>query len=59
MNGKSELQPEVHSTSETVEVDISQISSVVIARLVKEVQNEETSSLHPYDRVHNRHNRGR
>jgi len=42
-----------------LEVDISKISSAVLARLIEEVREEKSSTPHVYDRVHNRHNRGR
>ena len=44
---------------ELLEVDTSKISSAVLARLIEEVRNEELLPTHVYDRVHNRHNRGR
>ena len=47
------------SSSELLEVDTSKISSAVLARLIEEVRNEKPSTTHIYDRVHNRHNRGR
>lgn len=59
MNGKSQLQTEGPSMNEALEVDTNQLSSVILARLIEEVRNEEMSNLHLYDRVHNRHNRGR
>jgi len=46
------------SPPELLEVDTSKISSAVLARLIEEVRSEK-SSTHVYDRVHNRHNRGR
>jgi hypothetical protein len=33
------------------------INSPTLARLIEEVKNESQSTLHAYDRVHNRHNR--
>ena len=59
MKGKSLAQTEGPSVSVDLEVDTNQLSSVVLARLIEEIRNEETSTLHLYDRVHNRHNRGR
>jgi hypothetical protein len=47
------------SSPELLEVDTSKISSAVLARLIEEVRNEKLSAAHVYDRVHNRHNRGR
>ena len=42
---------------EPVEVDVSLLSSVALARLVDEVRNDEPTAVHSYDRTHNRHNR--
>jgi hypothetical protein len=41
------------------EIDISQIPSPVLARLIDEVRNEEDPSQNAYSRYHNRHNRSR
>ena len=42
------------------EIDISKISSPVLAELIEEVRNEKvTMATQVYDRTHNRHNRGR
>jgi hypothetical protein len=41
------------------ELDLSKIPSPVIARLIEEVRNEETSPVNAYNRYHNRHNRSR
>ena len=60
MSEKSQRQPEGPSTSlDLLEVDTGKLSSVTLARLIEEVRNEETPTAHTYDRVHNRHNRGR
>ena len=60
MTEKARSQPEGPSTSpDLLEVDTATLSSVTLARLIEEVRNEETSTMHLYDRVHNRHNRGR
>ncbi len=40
-----------------LDVDISQIESSVLSRLVEEVRNNEPSTVRAFDRVHNRHNR--
>jgi hypothetical protein len=37
--------------------NVNPIDSVVLARLVAEVRNEEPATAHRYDRQHNRHNR--
>lgn len=59
MAEKSEFQTAESSAPDMLEVDTSKLSSVTLARLIEEVRNEETSTMHSYDRVHNRHNRGR
>lgn len=41
------------------EIDLSKIPSPVLARLIEEVRNEETSPIDAYSRFHNRHNRSR
>jgi sulfatase maturation enzyme AslB (radical SAM superfamily) len=43
--------------AESMEIDVSSLSSVTLARLVDEVRNEEAMAAHSYDRSHNRHNR--
>lgn len=43
--------------AESMEIDVSSLSSVTLARLVDEVRNEEAMAAHSYDRTHNRHNR--
>ncbi len=45
--------------SKVFELDVSKVPSTVLARLIEEVRTEETVSARAYDRVHNRHNRGR
>ena len=40
-----------------LDVDITQIESSVLSRLVEEVRNNEPSTVRAFDRVHNRHNR--
>ena len=47
----------VETRPESVEVDVSLLSSVALARLVDEVRNDEPTATHSYDRTHNRHNR--
>jgi hypothetical protein len=41
------------------EIDVSKLSSPVLARLIEEVRNEEASVANAYSRFHNRHNRSR
>jgi hypothetical protein len=52
---------EAPQTAETDlrEIDISKLSSPVLARLIEEVRNEEASVPNAYSRYHNRHNRSR
>ena len=45
--------------SKVLELDVSKVPSTVLARLIEEVRTEEGLSARAYDRVHNRHNRGR
>ena len=58
MAEKSQSQ-ESSTRTDLLEVDTSKLPSAVLARLIEEVRNEETSTTRAYDRVHNRHNRGR
>lgn len=41
----------------TQDVDIAQIESSVLSRLVEEVRNNQPSTIRAFDRIHNRHNR--
>ena len=50
---------ESYSNSDLLEVDTSKIPSTVLARLIEEVRSEKSPTPRVYDRVHNRHNRGR
>ena len=60
MTEKNQTQAvESHPIPDLLEVDMSKISSAVLARLIEEVRDEKPPTLHIYDRVHNRHNRGR
>lgn len=40
-----------------LDVDITQVESSVLSRLIEEVRNNEPSTIRAFDRVHNRHNR--
>jgi hypothetical protein len=42
--------------SDDLEMNLSLVSSVTLARLVEEVKNEDLTA-NRYDRAHNRHNR--
>ena len=48
-----------HATGPQVnlEVNLKDLSSVTLARLVEEVRNEDLPGATKYDRVYNRHNR--
>jgi hypothetical protein len=41
------------------EIDLQQVRSPVLTRLIEEVRNEELSPPSAYNRYHNRHNRSR
>lgn len=45
--------------NELHEIDMSDISSPTLARLIEEVRNEEVKTAQAYNRTHNRHNRSR
>lgn len=45
------------SAHPSFEVDVTSLSSAVLARLVSEVKNDDAAMSRSYDRVHNRHNR--
>jgi hypothetical protein len=47
------------ATADRSEIEVSEVSSAVLARLIEEVRNEESSTISPYNRFHNRHNRSR
>ena len=47
------------ATADQSEMEVIEISSPVLARLIEEVRNEESSTINPYNRFHNRHNRSR
>jgi hypothetical protein len=49
--------PTEASTQAGFEVDVTRLSSAVLARLVNEVKNDDANVVRSYDRVHNRHNR--
>jgi hypothetical protein len=60
MTEREQPQPaESPSIPELLEVDTSKLASAVLARLIEEVRNERRPTTPVYDRVHNRHNRGR
>ena len=47
------------SRRELQEIDVKEISSPVLARLIEEVRNQEMHNAQAYNRTHNRHNRSR
>ena len=40
-----------------IDVDLNEVSSVALARIIEEVRNDDVSTSRVFDRVHNRHNR--
>jgi hypothetical protein len=54
-----EVEAPQKPVNELCEIDISDISSPALARLIEEVRNEEVNTAHAYNRTHNRHNRSR
>ncbi|WP_411182368.1 YhhA family cyclophane-containing RiPP [Nitrosomonas sp. Is37] len=44
-------------SEQLVEIDIGEIDSPVLSRLIEEVRNYSESTVYNYDRTHNRHNR--
>ncbi len=55
-------QPDIAPTAATgpqvnLEVDLEDLSSITLARLVEEVRNEDLPGATKYDRTYNRHNR--
>ena len=40
-------------------LNVTAVSSPVLARLIEEVRNERAEGPHAYNRMHNRHNRSR
>ena len=45
------------SPEQLMNLDINDLESPVLSRLVEEVRNDSESTVHSYDRAHNRHNR--
>lgn len=45
--------------SDQIMLDVERIPSAVLERLIAEVRTEKFESANAYNRVHNRHNRGR
>ncbi|MCI0561007.1 MAG: hypothetical protein MN733_21175 [Nitrososphaera sp.] len=55
-NSKAKL-PVGNPPQQPLDVDLAQVSSPALARIIEEVRNEEESTSRAYDRVHHRHNR--
>lgn len=57
------IEPEVEEpqklSDELHEIDLRDMTSPTLARLIEEVRNEEVHNAHAYNRMHNRHNRSR
>ena len=53
------VQVQTKPANKINEIDVNNISSPVLARLIEEVRNEEIYSINAYNRMHNRHNRSR
>lgn len=56
---ENEVEEEQESTDELREIDLSDLSSPTLARLIEEVRHEEAHNVYAYNRMHNRHNRSR
>ena len=56
---EAEVEEPQKATDDTQEIDLNHLSSPTLARLIEEVSNEEATSAHAYNRMHNRHNRSR
>lgn len=52
-----ENQENANSKIVATEEFMTNVASPTLARLIEEVKNDNQSTLHAYDRVHNRHNR--
>ena len=53
------IEVQTKTVNKINEIEVNQISSPVLARLIEEVRNEEIYSITAYNRMHNRHNRSR
>ena len=45
------------AASSVIDVDLKDVSSIALARIIDEVRNDDVSTSRVFDRVHNRHNR--
>jgi hypothetical protein len=53
------VEEQQSTTIDLLEIDVNKLPSPVLARLIEEVRNEESSVPDAYSRFHNRHNRSR
>ncbi len=56
---RNSVEVKTNPADKLSEIDVKKISSLVLARLIEEVRNEEVYSINAYNRMHNRHNRSR
>ncbi len=49
--------PQGGETAKLLELDIDEIDSPALARLIEEIRNDEPASTRAYDRTYHRHNR--
>ena len=47
----------MNAASSVIDVDLKDVSSIALARIIEEVRNDDVSTSRVFDRVHNRHNR--
>jgi hypothetical protein len=59
LNNTQEGYNSILSHDRNIELDSTQISNVVLKRLIEEVKNEKENNVTAYNRLHNRHNRTR
>lgn len=59
MSDREMTLPAAHVATQPspLDVDLAQVSSPALSRILEEVRNEDASTSRAYDRVHNRHNR--
>lgn len=57
MESTVSMQLKNSRSDEFINVLTDEVESPVLARLIEEIKNQSESTVHNYDRVHNRHNR--
>jgi len=57
METNSSLSFESPSLDQVIHIDSDLTRNPVLARLIEEIKSQNESTVHNYDRVHNRHNR--